>query len=95
MRIIAFLSLAIVAVSGLLAGVLSLYTGDEADLPKWNGVGYFVFCVGEGLFIGVPLGILFLLVGSLIVFVWRWSSAKLRQKDGILPSNPPPPPSPK
>jgi hypothetical protein len=61
----------IVLVGGGLGGVLSLYTGNVEDIPKWNGLYYFVFGIKEGLFFSIPLAVVFFFLLLIFRFFYK------------------------
>jgi len=57
----------IIAASGF-GGMMSLYTGEAAELPKWNGWAYFFFSAKEGAMLGAVLSLPLVI----IVFILAW-----------------------
>jgi hypothetical protein len=45
----------IVVAAGVFGAVMSRFTGDSTELPKWNGLDYLLFSAMEGAMIGAVL----------------------------------------
>jgi hypothetical protein len=59
-------------------GLTSFFTGKAAELPKWNGLHYLLFCAKEGAMMGVivtwPCGVI-----AFVVSYFASATTKERQ----------------
>lgn len=63
MKKIVLASVAVVFAGGAIGGFSTFYTGNAEEIPKWNGVDYFIFGIRDGMFLSLPLAaVLFLLL---------------------------------
>ncbi len=71
--------IAVVYLLGAVIGaVASLYTGPSSEIPRWNGMGYLLFCVGEFSSILTPFMVVYALVVCSILAITSRGSGHRR-----------------
>ena len=69
--------LGLIAASAVFGSVMSLFTGESSELPKWNGWSYLAFCAKEGAMFGAVLTWPIALIVFLVGVVRLWQRAKV------------------